>query len=139
MPRLQPVAGRRSISALTRKRHRQCVKVRRPSSLRCADESEALCLPLDSSLRLWGGASAFLVPFLPLRGFSPRSVAGRLRWPGPAFAGLLALGRIRDGVVVVAGLVRLPSSGFDGFLRRVRRDESVAPADQVGPLRLDEG
>jgi hypothetical protein len=73
-----------------------------------------------------------------------RPVAHRFRLPGSALARLLALGRVGNGMVVVVvglgGTVGLPPPGLDGFLRRVGRDQAVAPgADKVLPSGLDPG
>ena len=66
----------------------------------------------------------------------PSWPVARLRWPGAAFAGSLTLRRVRHRVVMV---VRPLPPAFNRSLRRLGRDQSVAPADQIAPPRLDQG
>gem|GEM_PF-4335083 len=71
----------------------------------------------------------------------PRTVALGLHRASPALPGLLALGRIGDGVVVVAldGSLGLPPTLLQRLLRRVGRDQTIAPVtDQVGSLGFDQ-
>ena len=71
-------------------------------------------------------------------------VTRRLRRSCPPLPGSLALGWVGDGVVVVIVIpadrpVGLPTPGLNGLLRRVGRDQPLAPADQIGPAGLDQG
>src|SRR5262245_58106896 len=93
------------------------------------------------------GLFAALLPLLPLLRLSARAVALLLSvLLEAALTRLLAPRRVGHGVVVVAldllaprGLVRAPPPGLDGFLRRLGRDQAVAPiANQVLPPGLDE-
>src|SRR5262249_5279301 len=88
------------------------------------------------------GSLAVLLPLLPLVRRPTRAVALLLSVSLEAtFARLLAPGRVSHGVVVVAldllaprRLIRTSSPGFDRFLWRLGRDETIATSpDQILP------
>src|SRR5262249_15541942 len=75
----------------------------------------------------------------PLLRLPPWPVARRLWRSGTPLAGLLALGRVGDGVVMVR-VIGPSSARLEGFLLRVGRDQAIAArADEVLPARLDQG
>src|SRR5262249_12902639 len=97
---------------------------------------EALAKTVESGLRSWARpiSLSLACPVLAVRRLPPRPVALVRQ---PSLPRLLAFRRVGNGVVMVRVISPTPAR-LDRFLRRLCRDQSLAPADQVLPLRLDQ-